>query len=133
MARKAIRVDSVATVTAIVMAAGALIAALYPVLSDRVKARRRRNEAAGEIVLRSYDSLNNALRSEINRLEQQIRGMRAEHDREVAEMRAEHDRQMSELRTEYDRQLAEARQRAAELDGEVGALRRLLRTGGTEK
>lgn len=92
-----------AVITAWVMAAGAAVTAVTPLVMARRKAARQRDSTT----LASFTALNNAL------------------DREIQRLHGD----MTKLRDDYERRLDAAQDRITELESEVATLQRLLRQG----
>jgi len=92
-----------AVITAWVMAAGAAVTAVTPI----VMARRKAAKAQDATVLASFTALNSALGREVERLQGD----------------------MAKLRDDYERRLDSAQARISELESEVATLQRLLRQG----
>lgn len=87
-------------VTEVVVAAGAAISALTPIVMSRLKTRREQDAT----VLDSFTRLNQAQAAEIERLRND----------------------MSRLQTDYERRLNAAQDRITQLEAEVATLNRLL-------
>ena len=92
-----------AVITAWVMAAGAAVTAVTPIVMARRKATKQRDPS----VLAGFTKLNTALDREIERLQGD----------------------MTKLREDYERQLDAAREQIRQLQSEVATLQRLLRQG----
>ncbi len=92
-----------AVITAWVMAAGAAVTAVTPLVMARRKAARQHDSAA----VASFTALNDALGREIARLQGD----------------------KTKLRDDYERRLDAAQDRITELESEVATLQRLLRQG----
>lgn len=104
------------TLTTIVLAAGALVAAYVVPL---VLARRKSTEDKEVTALSSWAELNEALQAEIKR----VTG-------ELERQRADFQRQFDASRADYQGQLDASRKRITELEAEVAALQRTLRGPG---
>lgn len=92
-----------AIVTAWVMAAGAAVTAVTPIVLERRKTAKQRDPN----VLAGFTALNDALGQQVERLQGD----------------------MTKLRDDYERRLDAAQQRISELESEVATLQRLLRQG----
>ncbi len=90
-----------AVITAYVMAAGAAVTAVTPIVMARRKASKQRDPNA----LAGFAKLNEALDRQIERLQED----------------------MTKLREDYERRLDAAQDRITELESEVATMRRLLR------
>lgn len=99
------------TITACVMAGGAAITSITPIVMTRRKARKEKDETS----LASFTALNNALGEQIQRTQE-----------DMTRLRHDYEGQIARLRGDYENRLDTAQKRITELESEVGTLQRLL-------